>query len=141
MRKQIEKVTLEPPSKTVDETVTVQPVLYAHDDYGDESYWEAEHYDKCDQPSVEESENCEEYDVKETYDMSRPFRRPYTTRGGPSQRRPYDKQWAGHQGNPIDEMGYPLTYRFCKSTCHMLRECPHAPAHLKERPYSRGCGG
>ena len=140
MRKQIEKVTLEPPSKTVDETVTVQPVLYAHDDYDNESYWEAEHYDNCDQPPVEESENCEEYDVK-TYYMSRPFRRPYTTRGGPSQRHPYGKQWAGHQGNPIDEMGYPLTCRFCKSTCHMLRECPHAPAHLKERPYSRGRGG
>lgn len=143
MRKQIEKVTLEPLSKTVDETITIKPTFYTqHDyDYGDESYWEAEHYENYDQPPVEESENSEEHDVKDTYYMPRPYRRPYMSRGGPSLRRPYGKPWAGQQGNPIDEMGYSLTCRFCKSTCHMLRECPHAPSHLKERPYPRGRGG
>lgn len=147
MRKQIEKVTLESHSNTVDDSVTVHPVLYTQDceyDYGDDSYLEAEHSDNCDQPPVEESEINEQSNVNETYYMSRPHgpRRPYMSRGGPSQRRPYStpysRPWAGHQGNPIDEMGYPLTCRYCKSTCHMLHECPHAPAHIRDRQPPRG---
>ena len=147
MRKQIEKVTLEHHSKTADETISVQPALFAQE--YDETYWNEEHYDDyCDQVPEDHAEHGEEpdystsdSDVKDTYYMSRPYRRPYMSRGGPSQRRPYAKPSASYGMNPTDEMGYPITCRYCKSTYHMLRQCPHAPSHLKDRPYQRGRGG
>ena len=96
------------------------------DAYYDESeYWEeSESQDYTyqeDQPS-----DAAEETVKDAFYSQRPRGFPMSRgfRGRPFSRRP--------SKNGYDDMGNVRTCRYCKSTCHMLLDCPDAPPHLKE---------
>ncbi len=139
MRKQIEKVTLEPLPKThVDNITTPKTTFYEndHDSYG---YEDEEFPYEYEETFPEETDNTD-VDAKSTYFAPRPGppRRSFTPQF--STQRQNNRQTESKQ-NPLDEMGHPYTCRFCKSTYHMLRDCPHAPQHMKEKQQYRGGRG
>lgn len=149
MRKQIEKVTLDS-NKT--ESV---PVFYAKDsDYAQpQSHPHSYEHVSCSGCGAVNGQDCEcqeeelyhddelyapghaseEHEFEDTYyGYSRPpyAQRAHVSRGGGQYQRPYHRA-SPNGGNAVDESGYPLTCRFCKSTYHLVRECPHAPPHFK----------
>ena len=141
MRKQIEKVTLETFCKTTNEhdNTNTQSTFYESDQYTlYENTEEEKTLYEYEEPFTSEHDETE---TKETYYMPRPYRQQYAPRGSPTQHRSYGRHTVGQHGNPLDSMGHPITCRFCKSTYHMLLECPHAPSHMKERQPPRGRGG
>ena len=141
MKEQIEKVAV---LKKEDESSSQITVNYAHDfptefpTYDTDEYY---YYDDHDYPEQGEENNQEEVSQNQaqckessTLYSSRP---PYHR--GQSHRRPWQKP-SGAVFNPRDSAGYPITCIFCKSTCHMIRDCPHAPPHMKDSSH-RGRGG
>ena len=141
MRKQIEKVTLEPLIKPNTDTATTTKTTFYENE---QDPYEYENID--DEFSYEYDENLDEEvdnsnDVKSTYFAPRPPRRSFTPQFS-AQRHQTNRQNSPRKQNPLDEMGHPYTCRFCKSTYHMLRDCTHAPHHMKEKqPFRGGRGG
>ena len=162
MKKQIEKIAESMDIKVAPdaEKIVPQETFVSHNEYVEQNTYHASpvydpQYDEaaswedfCEEPENDSLDPNNEGAVTAFYgsQAQRPFGRGYNSRGWfPPRGRGFSSRTAPnqHSMNPLDEMGQAMTCRFCKSTYHLLRECPHAPSHMKEayRPYARGRGG
>lgn len=156
MKKQIEKIAENASMTSEAEKVVPQETFVSQNEC---AYYEQEYqyspvpYIQPDEPADNDvPENPELLEADDTFSTYYGTQRPYSRGSSRGYSQPRGRGlFPNHNAqvqrfgvmNPPDEMGYPMTCRFCKSTYHLLRDCPHAPSHMKTdayRPY-RGRGG
>lgn len=130
MKEQIERVSLVSESSKSSSNVNVEymartPGCNTNYDYMyDDSYYAA----PC------ETDDVHNDDVKESAYYVQPGRSQYSRgRGAFGNNMP--------RKNRLDEFGNPTHCRFCKSICHWVDKCPHAPESVRNAVVSRGTRG